>query len=72
MRTFTDRTGRTWDVAVDRESWGTFVLIFAERRGPEVRRAVLASQSIHDAHAELAALDDEQLGARLAEAEPCR
>lgn len=70
MRTFTDALGRTWDVAVERESWGTFVLIFAVRRGAEVRRAVLQARSLADAHAELAGFDDHELNRRLAEAEP--
>lgn len=71
MRTFTDQAGRTWDVAVERESWGTFVLIFTERRGPEVRRSVLASRTVVEAHAELAGLDEAELLTRLAEADPC-
>lgn len=70
MRSFRDESERLWDVAVGRESWGTFVLIFSERDGTEVRKAPLGSETALDAQAELDALAEPELRARLATSQP--
>jgi hypothetical protein len=70
MRDFLDALGSRWDVTVGRESYGTFVLLFARRDAPEVRRLVLAPETVADAERELEALTDEEMQARLAQAEP--
>lgn len=70
MRIFQDEQGRTWDVTLGRESWGTLVLLFALREGSEVRKTVLASETALDAQGELDALTEEELRARLAASQP--
>ena len=70
MRDFMDALGSRWDVVVGRESYGTFVLLFARRDAPEHRRLVLAAETPSAAERELDALTDEELQARLTQAEP--
>jgi hypothetical protein len=70
MRSFGDASGGWWDVAVDRESWGTYVLIFAQRGGSEIRRSMLTSSTAPEAQLELEALSEEELRRRLAAADP--
>lgn len=70
MRDFADALGSGWDVTVGRESWGTFVLLFARRDAPETRRLELAAETPAAAERELEALTDEELRARLAQSTP--
>lgn len=69
MRSFEDVGGRTWDVALERGSYGAYFLIFAERRGGELRRLTLAASTYADAQVEFAGLTDDGLRAQLASAE---
>lgn len=66
MRKFEDENDQTWEVTLGRESWGTFVLLFSRPEGGEVRKTVLASETIYDAQAELEALTIAELRERLA------
>jgi hypothetical protein len=68
MRRFPDRAGRTWEAAIGRESWGTFVLLFTGEDGP--RKAVLGAETQLDAQRELDALSDGQLRERLEGSQP--
>lgn len=70
MRGFTDGDGRPWDAMVGRESWGTLVLLFSPRGEGGNRTLPLAAETVRQAEAELAALSDEALRARLAESQP--
>ncbi len=70
MRSFTDENDQEWDATLGRESWGNFVLLFARREGGEVRKAMLASETVLDAQAELDALTDAELRERLAASQP--
>ena len=65
MRSFTDGEGRQWDVTVGRESWGNLVLLFSPRRGNDNRTLLVAAETSRQAEAELAALSEEELRARL-------
>lgn len=70
MRSFEDADGNIWDVSLGRESWGTLVLIFAQRHGDEVRKTMLASETALEAQAELETLAEEELRERLARSQP--
>jgi hypothetical protein len=70
MRIFTDESGNRWDVVLGKESFGTLVLLFSQRNGGDVRKSILASETVMDAEAELGTLSDDDLRARLREAEP--
>ncbi len=70
MRLFQDGTGRTWEVTLGKESWGTLVLLFGPEDGGEVRKAILASETPLDAQREFDALTDAELAARLTESSP--
>ncbi|HJU64404.1 MAG TPA: hypothetical protein VJ596_01945 [Gemmatimonadaceae bacterium] len=70
MRIFTDESGNRWDVVLGKESFGTLVLLFSRRNGGDVRKSILASESVMDAESELGTLSDDDLRARLREAEP--
>lgn len=61
MRVFSDNTGRLWEVAVGRASYGTQVLIFSRREGYEIRQVIMDANSPLDAECELSGLGDEDL-----------
>lgn len=68
MRMFEDTEGRLWDAAVAQESYGSLVLVFAERSGAEMRKAQLDASTQIEAEAELHAMSEEALRAQLADA----
>ncbi|HJR64255.1 MAG TPA: hypothetical protein VJ803_11190 [Gemmatimonadaceae bacterium] len=70
MRIFTDESGNRWDVVLGKESFGTLVLLFSRRNGGDVRKSILASETVMDAEAELGTLSDDDLRARLRDAQP--
>lgn len=55
MRRYTDPAGRTWDVVLGRESFGTLLALFVPAAGNAggPRQTVLAATSPRDAEAEL-------------------
>lgn len=70
MRAFTDDEGAGWEVMLGKESWGTLVLLFTPRAGGGARTSVLASETMFAANAELDAMTDDQLRARLRDSRP--
>ncbi|HEU4628498.1 MAG TPA: hypothetical protein VFS08_02095 [Gemmatimonadaceae bacterium] len=70
MRDFEDERGARWEVTVGRESWGTLTLLFARRRGREIRTLTLAEETPLAAERLLGELTDAELRERLAEAVP--
>ncbi len=66
VRTFEDAAGRRWDVAVSEESYGMQRLLFAARRGSELRAHALEVSSRDDAERMLLALSEVELLALLA------
>jgi hypothetical protein len=70
VRGFTDDAGRTWEVVVGRESWGTLVLVFSPRAGGDARTSILAAETAYAANAELDALSDDELRERLRHSRP--
>lgn len=70
MRSFTDDDGAVWDAAIERESYGAYRLIFARRRGHELRHLLLDASTFETARTELEELSEPALRERLARAEP--
>jgi hypothetical protein len=70
VRAFTDDAGRPWQIALGKESWGTLVLLFTPTDGGDARTSVLAAETMFDASAELNALSDADLRARLRDSRP--
>lgn len=70
MRTFADEAGSQWSVALGRESFGTFVLLFTREDAVDVRKSMLPSEGSAQAESEFAELTDDALRARLASALP--
>jgi len=70
MRSFDDDRGATWDVALERGSYGAYFLIFAQRSGGDLRRTTLAASTFAEAQQEFAGLTLAGLRARLAAADP--
>lgn len=70
MKSFTDDSGREWDVLVGRESWGAPVLLFSARRGGENRTLPLAAETRLDAEQLLEGLSDGDLRDRLKASDP--
>lgn len=70
MRSFTDVEGAVWDVAIERESYGAYRLIFARRSGHELRHLLLDASTFDGARSELDGLSEPALRERLAHAEP--
>lgn len=71
MRTFTDATGRSWDVVAGRESWGAIFAIFIPRKeSGEIRQTPLDAASYGEATVELDALSEEDLRAMLDRSDP--
>lgn len=62
MRSFRDATGRTWQVVLGRESWGSHVALFVPANAQEpVREATLHAVAWADAMAEIEAMDQNAL-----------
>lgn len=70
MRTLTDDGGRTWDVTVGRESWGTLVLLFSPRDGSGARTSLMRAETAREAETALGEMDEAELRRRLAESKP--
>jgi len=70
LRRFIDAEGAGWEVAIGRESWGTFVLLFSPRDGRGARKSVLRSESHVAAEQELQGMGDEDLRRRLETSDP--
>jgi hypothetical protein len=70
VRSFLDDAGSAWQVTLGKESWGTLVLLFTPESGGDARTSVLSSETMFDASAELAALDDDALRERLRDSRP--
>ena len=70
MRSFQDDAGATWQVMLGKESWGTLVLLFTPLAGGDARTSILAAETMFDATAELDALTDDDLRARLIDSRP--
>lgn len=70
MRTFDDGQGRRWQAALLEASYGNIALVFSPLRGDELRQHAMDAGTLAEAEAQLAALDDAALCARLAQAQP--
>ncbi|MEO8560573.1 MAG: hypothetical protein ABI601_00765 [bacterium] len=70
MRPFDDDEGRHWQVALGKESWGTLVLLFTPAGAGESRTSVLSAETMLAANAELDAMTDDDLRARLRDSRP--
>jgi hypothetical protein len=70
MRAFIDERGQRWQVVLGKESWGTMVLLFSPDAGGDTRTSILSSETMRDAGAELDAMTDDDLRARLRESRP--
>jgi hypothetical protein len=70
VRGFIDDAGRSWDVVLGKESWGTLVLLFSPRGGGDARTSILAAETPFAANAEMDALTDDDLRERLRDSRP--
>lgn len=70
MRAFIDAHGERWQVVLGKESWGTLVIVFSPDAGGESRTSVLSAETMLAASAELDALSDDDLRARLRDSRP--
>jgi hypothetical protein len=70
MRAFVDEHGQRWQVVLGKESWGTLVLLFSPDAGGDARTSILSSETMRDASAELDAMTDDDLRARLRDSRP--
>jgi hypothetical protein len=70
MRAFDDESGRRWQVVLGKESWGTLVLLFSPADAGESRTSVLEAETMLAANAELDAMTDDDLRARLRDSRP--
>ena len=70
MREFTDESGRRWQVTLGKESWGTLVLVFSPVGAGDSRTSILTAETSFDANAELDALTEDELRARLRDGRP--
>jgi hypothetical protein len=70
MRSFTDDAGARWHVMIGKESWGTLVLLFSPESGGGARTSILVAETMFHANAELDALSDDALRARLRDSRP--
>lgn len=70
MRPFEDDAGQRWQVVLGKESWGTLVLLFTPMGAGESRTTVLAAETMLAANAELDAMSDDDLRARLRDSRP--
>jgi hypothetical protein len=70
VRAITDERGQRWQVMLGKESWGTLVLLFSPDSGGDARTSVLESETMIAANAELDAMTDDDLRARLRDSRP--
>jgi hypothetical protein len=73
VRRFNAEDGREWEVFPGRASWGAYVALFVPRDTADaaaIRQSALAAEAMDAAQAELDALSDAELRARLAAAGP--
>jgi len=70
MRPLLDDAGRRWQVVLGKESWGTLVLIFTPEGVGDSRTSVLDAETMLAASAELDAMTDDELRARLRDSRP--
>jgi hypothetical protein len=70
VRAFTDDAGLRWEVTIGKESWGTLVLLFTPAAGGDSRTSILSAETPFEANAELDALGDDDLRARLRDSRP--
>lgn len=70
MRTFDDKQGKRWQVALLDASYGNIMLVFSPLKGDGIRQRLLAAENLSEGEAQLTALDDDGLRAMLAEADP--
>jgi hypothetical protein len=70
VRSFAAQDGSRWQVTLGKESWGTLVLLFTQVVGDGARTSTLSAETMFDASAELDALTDDELRARLADSRP--
>ncbi|HEV7993327.1 MAG TPA: hypothetical protein VGP25_15995 [Gemmatimonadaceae bacterium] len=70
MRAFHDDEGNRWQVVLGKESWGTLVLLFTPDGAGESRTSVLGAETMLAASAELDAMTDDDLRARLRDSRP--
>jgi len=70
MRALIDSAGRRWEVMLGKESWGTLVLLFSAADAGETRTSVLSAETMLAANAELDAMSDDDLRARLRDSRP--
>lgn len=71
MRNFDDLQGNSWSAALLSASYGSIMLIFSPLRGDDTRQLLMASaESREQADAQLAAYDDAELRALLAQSKP--
>ncbi|MFT0533532.1 hypothetical protein ACMHYJ_12000 [Castellaniella hirudinis] len=70
MRIFTDAQGRQWDAALLDASYGNILLIFSARQGQDIRQQLLGADNLAQAENQLAACTDDDLRARLDQAQP--
>lgn len=70
MRTFDDPRGDSWQAALLEASYGNIALVFSPLRGDGLRQLVMQAETLPEAEAQLAALDEAGLRALLEEAQP--
>ena len=70
MRSFTDENGARWEVFLGKASWGTLILLFSPVGGGGTRASIMHAETAFTANAELDALSDDDLRARLRDSQP--
>lgn len=70
MRSFTDARGRAWQAQVLDASYGAMQVLFSRLGSFEVFACALSAHARRAAEDELAAMDEEELRARLEGAQP--
>jgi hypothetical protein len=70
VRSFTDDGGARWEVFLGKASWGTLVLLFSPVGGGQTRASIMQAETSFAANAELDALTDDDLRARLRDSQP--
>lgn len=69
MRTVQDSDKKCWQAALLEASYGHIMLVFSPLEGDGIRQRLLDADHLAEAEMKLAALDDDQLRALLAEAQ---
>jgi hypothetical protein len=70
MRTFEDHQGHHWQAALLDASYGNIMLVFSAVHGDAIRQNLLGAENHSEAVATLDGMDDDDLRAALAEADP--